>query len=94
MTEQEIKANLKAGKYQKVQLPPPTSSPASSPNTQPDISQFLIVLSALRRVRKHFTTAPTLTPKNFLDQIQFYDDGTHQRAYFYINNTWRYVTLT
>lgn len=44
--------------------------------------------------KQHLTSAPTFNPVNFYEQIQFYDDGTNRRIYLYINNTWRYVTLT
>jgi hypothetical protein len=56
---------------------------------QPDF-----LLNGLASVKKHLATAPTFTPRNFLEQIQFYDDGTDRRLYVFINGTWRYVTLT
>lgn len=44
------------------------------------------------------TTAPTLVPRNFLEQIQFYSDTVHgvYRIYFYDTNSsaWHYATLT
>lgn len=45
------------------------------------------------KIKKHLTVAPTFIPNNFFDQIQFYDDGTHQRVYYYINGAWKYTTL-
>jgi hypothetical protein len=59
-----------------------------------NLQDFIIVLTALRAMKRHITTAPDFTPKNFLEQIQFYDDGAARRVYFYINNTWRYSSLT
>lgn len=58
------------------------------------LEEFIIVLTALRKIKRHITAAPTIKPKNLVEQIQFYDDGTNKRIYFYINNTWRYATLT
>lgn len=63
-----------------------------------DFEEFIIILEALRRPKKHLTTAPTFTPRNLVDAIQFYDDEhpttPTRRIYFYINNNWRYATLT
>lgn len=61
---------------------------------QINITDFLPLLVALRLPKKHLTSAPTFIPKNFLEQIQFYDDATNRRLYLYINKTWRYVALT
>jgi len=94
MNESELKQALQSGKAKPLE-PQIKENPQPPQDTSPQaISEFSIVLSALRRVRKNLTSAPTLTPKNFLDQIQFYDDGSSRRVYFYVNNTWRYVTLT
>ena len=59
-----------------------------------DTDTYIVFLEALRRMKQHRTTAPTFTPKNFLEQIQFYDDGSARKLYLYINKTWRYVSLT
>lgn len=42
------------------------------------------------------STAPTGSPKNFLDQIVFYSNSTTYRIYIFdtTNNVWRYSTLT
>lgn len=58
------------------------------------IEEFIVVLMALRKIKQHISSAPTLIPKHFLDQIQFYENGSTRRVYFYINNTWRYVAVT
>lgn len=55
---------------------------------------YIVFLENLRRMKQHQTTAPTFTPKNFLEQIQFYDNGTNRRLYLYINKVWRYIALT
>lgn len=95
MTPAELAQALKAGQIKAVKPEiPSTPQTLQIPDPKPDISEFLIVLSALRLIKKHLTTAPTSTPKNFLDQIQFYDDGTNRRVYFYVNKTWHFATLT
>ena len=48
----------------------------------------------LVKLKQHITTVPTFIPKKFIDQIQFYDDGTDKILYLYINNTWRSIALT
>ena len=58
------------------------------------IAPYLAFLEAMRTTKKHIDTAPTFTPKNFYEQIQFYDDGAIRRVYLYINGDWRYVALT
>jgi hypothetical protein len=95
MTSQELSQALQKGEVKQVkpELPAQQSqAPVSAPSLS--IDEFLIVLSALRMPKKHLTTAPTLTPKTLLDQIQFYDDGSNRRLYLYVNKVWRFVTLT
>jgi hypothetical protein len=48
----------------------------------------------LRRLKKHITEVPTFVPKKFIDQIQFFDDGTDQILYLYSNNNWRSDALS
>jgi hypothetical protein len=56
-----------------------------------DINQ--IYIRDLINLKQHITSEPTFIPKKFIDQIQFYDDGTDQKLYLYINNTWKSITL-
>ena len=56
-----------------------------SPVDKNDIQMFLYLL---RGIKQHITSAPTNIPKNFLQQIEFYDDGTEKRMYLFINNAW------
>ena len=58
------------------------------------LSPYVSFLEAMRTVKAHVDVAPTFTPKNFYEQIQFYDDGATRRIYIYINGDWRYVALT
>lgn len=52
------------------------------------------LFNELNKIKKHRTTAPTFSPRTFLDQVQLFDDGTNRRVYYYINGAWRYSTLT
>lgn len=46
------------------------------------------------RTKRVYTTAPAFSPTNFFESIQYYDDGSARRVYFYFNDTWSYTTLT
>lgn len=39
-------------------------------------------------------TAPTYIPKNHTEQEVYYVNGATYRKYFYINNNWKYITLS
>lgn len=54
---------------------------------------YLPLLKQLLSVQRHLSSAPTFTPQNALEQIQFVDDGD-LKVYFYVNGTWGYITLT
>lgn len=64
----------------------------SDPNDP--LSPYISFLTAMKTVKRAVATAPTLTPKNFYEQIQFYESGGVQRIYVWVEGTWRYVTLT
>lgn len=78
------------------------SDSASSPDQQDPNAQltaevlapFIAFLNPMRTRKRHITVAPTDTPKNFYDQIRYYDTGGVRRLYIYINGAWRYVVLT
>lgn len=72
----------------------PPAEPEKPAPLAPDLETYLAVLEAMKRPKRHLTAAPTFIPQNLAEQIQFYDDGTNRRVYFYINKTWRYATLT
>jgi len=95
MTEQEFN-NLNARGLIKPIEPPPPIIPPTTPAPKPEnpVEMYQMVLQAILRPKRHITVAPTFIPKHFADQIQFYDDGVTRKVYFYVNNTWRYVTLT
>ncbi len=94
MTRDEFLKQQAAGNINQLPQPEPTE-PQNSPAF--DFEMYLAVLEALQRPKRHLTTAPTFIPRNFTEQIQFYDDedGTPvRRVYFYFNGSWSYVTLT
>lgn len=93
MTLEEIQQRIEKGEAKFVE-----DEPGQKDQKQPDpLQDFLQVLAALRKPKIHLTSAPTFTPKNFLEQIQFYDDeagSPTRRIYIYVNNSWSYITLT
>jgi hypothetical protein len=93
MDQAKLNQEVKSGNVNFIQPPQPQQQPEAE---LPDDSmkQFLGLLTTIRQPRAYLTSAPTFTPRTFLDQIQFYDDGTNRRLYLYVNKVWRYVTLT
>ncbi len=91
MTEEEFTQLADQGKVERTDA---TSQPDSTSPQLPDLGEFLSVLTGLRQMRRHLDTPPTFTPKTFAEQIQFYDDGTEQRMYLYVNKTWMSVALS
>lgn len=71
------------------------------PNPQPPkelfpfkIEDYIAILNQIRTTKRHITVAPTATPKTFMDQIQFLDNGVDFQVWIWVNGTWRYVALT
>ncbi len=93
MNEQEYQQAVDADQVSSVK-PQETGATPQQQLTPATLDEFQPIISKLRMPRRHLTTAPTFTPKTFIDSIQFYDDGTNRRVYLYINGTWRYVALT
>ncbi|HKQ06118.1 MAG TPA: hypothetical protein VJ464_13365 [Blastocatellia bacterium] len=93
MTQSELEQAAQAGQIKTI-ISPVSTTDQPQDIGQPELNDFLPILYLLRAPRKHLTAAPTFIPKNFLEQIQFFDDGTNRRLYLYINKTWRYVALT
>lgn len=71
-----------------------TPSPIGDVPFSEGIAPYLAFLEAMRVTKKSVDTAPTLTPKNFYEQIQFYENGATHRIYIHINGSWYYVALT
>lgn len=91
---EEIKKLYDEGKIPVAENAPASATPTALPQSQASIEEFIVVLSAIRAIKRHVTTAPTATPQNFVDQFVFYDDGVNLRLYVYVNGTWRYTALT
>lgn len=87
MTEAEFNQALAKGDVQVAQAPA-TQSQDDEPESN-FLYGFIAILQQLRSPATVLTTAPTFTPKTFLDEIQFYDDGTTKAVYLYINKTWQ-----
>jgi len=100
MTEAELKQAQKEGKVEVVGELPQNTAPVTTGGDLPqpevpfNVQDYVVLLEAMNKPRRHITAAPTFVPGNFADQIQFYDDGVARRLYLYINGTWRYVALT
>lgn len=90
MTQEELNQLIKTKKV-KVLEPEPTQQ--SEPVALPD-DDFVVILEALRRTKRTVSAAPTITPRNFYDQIQFYNSGADYRVYFFVGSAWKYITLT
>lgn len=94
MAENTTKKNKKEEEIEIIEPEKSTQDSPSPDQNKNDISQYITFLEAMKVTKRHLEFAPTLTPKNFYDQIQFLDDGVDVRLYLWINGTWRYVDLT
>lgn len=90
MTQEELNKSIKD---KKVNVLEPEPTQQSEPVSLPD-DDFVVILEALRRTKRTVSSAPTITPRNFYDQIQFYNNGTDYRVYFFVGNVWKYISLT
>lgn len=102
MAKQDIKVKKdeeKTGETIEIVTPesstlPPEPTPQKDIPFKEGIAPYIIFLEAMKITKKSLDTAPTFTPKNFYDQIQFYDNAGTYRLYLYVNGDWRYVALT
>jgi len=93
MTEEEFKKLKEKGEIEEIKEEE-RLEPVEIPVERVSLDDFLTFLEILRQIKRHRITTPTHKPKSFLEQIEFYDDGTNRRLYLYINGVWRYVALT
>jgi hypothetical protein len=91
MTEAEFNQRQQEGKVKLIEKPKDEEQQGIKPLS---LDEYQPILEALRRPRRPLSSAPTATPKSFVDMIQFYENGATRRLYIYINATWRYVALT
>ena len=96
MEQQEFEEKMEKGEIKEVKEEELEKELAREerPRTDAVLDDYLPFLETLRRTKQHRTTAPTHTPKSFLEQIEFYDTGGVRRLYLYINGAWRYILLT
>jgi hypothetical protein len=66
----------------------------SRPPVGYELNDFLPLLVQLLSPKQHLATAPDFTPRDFLEQIQLFDDGVDRRLYLFVNGTWSYCALT
>lgn len=59
-------------------------------------NEIYLTIKNLTDLIEVVSTVPTATPKAFYDQVKIYISGGTYRLYVYnyVNNVWRYVTLT
>ncbi len=93
MTQDEYAKAKAADKVEREEQPAVESVTVDHSNGY-KFEDFLPALFPLLSPIRHVTTAPTFTPKNYLDSLQFFDDGADRRIYLYFNGTWSYCTLT
>lgn len=101
MTEKEYNAKNEKKEIKEVKVP---EKPAisdfqnDSPEQKADynFAQYLNFLDAMKTIKKVVSVAPTAVPRNFFNQIQFYENAGTYRIYIYVSATagWRYVALT
>lgn len=61
---------------------------------QLSLESLIPLVLQMQQLKQPLTSAPTFTPRNFFEQIQFVENGGIKRVYFYVNKTWRYSSLT
>lgn len=75
----------------------------NQPNKEPEIKNYYpkqfpdeVNLKDVTGYPKTVSTAPTYTPKTFIDGFVMYSNGGTYRLYIYdfSNKAWRYATLT
>lgn len=90
MTEAAFNQLQQDGKVEPVLKNTVEPDPVGIPPLSSD--EYQTVLEAIRKPRIYLSTPPTFEPKTFAESIQYYDDGTNQRVYFYFNGAWNYVS--
>lgn len=98
MTQDEFNQKNKKGEVEIIQEEKQPAEGSSEQKTLEDpqmlFQNYVSIMEVLRKIKKFRTTAPTNVPKTYLDAIEFYVSGSTYRVYFYINKTWKYITLT
>ncbi len=88
MTPSELNEAFKEGKVERID-PPQETTPQEPQGSVNDMTAFLPLLQSLLSPRRPLTAPPTFVPKNFLEQIQYVDDGGILYLYLYVDGNWR-----
>lgn len=94
MTEKELKQLNKEGKIEEVKPEDEIEEEPENVRDTIEKKQFEPILETIRRIKQPVSTAPTVTPRNFIEQFVVYENGATVRIYIYVGDTWRYVALT
>lgn len=97
MLKDEFNKKVKSGEVTFSKEKKPSEEKATNNSNKFDdskIEDYVALFQKLRVTKRHLTSAPTFTPKDFYESIQFYDTGGVRRLYLFINGSWRYVALT
>lgn len=95
MTEEDFNKKQSKGEVKVVKPDKPKGKKDDNPiDTAQKFEDFIPILTSLQSPKRSIDSAPTFVPKTFADSIQFYQNGATYRVYFYVSNTWKYVTLT
>lgn len=94
MNTNEFDTLQKEGKVEIIEQP--VIPPNLAQQQEIDMSKFDLsaLLVSMKTIRKPTSVVPTVTPRTFIDQFQFYVNGTTYRLYVFIGGVWRYTTLT
>lgn len=99
MLQEDFNKKVQKGEVEMVEQKEPTIPPElvrilEKTSKEDSLSDYIAIIETFRRVKQFRVVAPTHVPKNFLDAIEFFDDGVDRRVYFYVNKVWSYATLT
>jgi hypothetical protein len=92
MTQSELEQAIQAGKVEQLD-PTPKSDSQNTPGINLSDTAFLPLLQSLLSPRRPLSAPPTFTPKNFLEQIQYVEEGSDFSLYLYLDGYWRSQTL-
>jgi hypothetical protein len=98
MTESELNQAIQKGDVAPADANPDTSTEnpqtPSAPAQEPtNVEQYIPIMVDLSNVRRYLSSAPTMAPQSFQDQIQFVYDGTSYFLYFWANNQWNGIPV-
>lgn len=90
----DIKYSSELNKKNKIKVEKPETINSQELISEDEIVDVRDAFNMLIKNIKTQSTVPTYTPRNYKEQFVFYDDGSNQRLYIYINNSWKYTALS